>query len=185
MAVRTRLGTLTPRPRNPRRSRGALVARGGRMLRVFTSVTILLGLATRPAAADCNEYDPTPVSAAIPLGCPLVVFVHPNQATMFLTKLVRALPDGTRVDAMASVAVSHRELDVQLEMCDQATESVDYTTFTATGYTANVGERLLFGNARPVLLTEPGPCPAVSEPVFSCECTPQDYYDDHCNAGHG
>jgi hypothetical protein len=154
------------------------------MLRVALVITVL-ALATRSAvAADCNEYDPTPVSASIPLGCPLVVFVHPDEVMSFPANLVRVLPGGMRVDAAASVDVSHQAIDVELEMCDARDVTIDYATFSASGYTANVGDWLVLGTARPVLVTDPGTCPAASAPVFYCACA-HDPYDDQCNAGRG
>jgi hypothetical protein len=182
-----------PPTRIRRLSRGARFALRPRMKRIALAVTIVLGFARHAVADDCNEHVPTDAAATVPAGCPLAVYVHPNDVATFPTNLVRVLPDGSHVPAFATITTSHELMDVQHDdidsSCDDhySTESVDYTIVIATGYTANPGDSLVLGTAASVKLTAAAPC-VHAEPVFSCttsvtSCSSE--FDDHCDAGGG
>jgi len=142
-------------------------------------VVLLAALATRPDAANqCNDHQITVIPELLPLGCPLSVIVHPDDAPAFSTQLFaeRGAPGATtRVPLTATVTQSIDPLPDTLvhidpDTCEtsQQIKVVDYRRFEFDIADAQVGDRIEVGYYASALVGDAGPCPIVGSPSFSC-----------------
>ena len=78
-----------------------------------TAALFGLGLAARPASANsCNAYQPWVGTYELPLGCPLVGFIHPDVAQQGYTPGVYTVRDGQRIDLTGAIETTVVPIEV-------------------------------------------------------------------------
>ena len=151
------------------------------MNRFVIAAFVLGALVHRASANECNEYQPLYAgyvvnnTTTLPVNCPLVIFVHPDQAATFtptVHRYVSNAPDeplaATVVESIVNMDVTHDDIDGHC-VDHYSTESVGYHVYTATGFDAQPGDRIQIGASNYVDLTAAAAtCGEPVAPQFFC-----------------
>ena len=119
-------------------------------------VALVCVTARAASANECNATEDTVVTSPLPLGCPLVIYIHPNNVPTFNTQLYAERgPAGNPmvVPLMATFTQAVKTLPVTLyhfdaSDCSETTQikPTDYRVFTFEISDAKVGDRIDVGN---------------------------------------
>ncbi|MGE0868506.1 MAG: hypothetical protein AB7P03_08090 [Kofleriaceae bacterium] len=132
----------------------------------------------RPASANsCNAYYPYTATTSVPLGCPLVVFVHPGATTDQMLNVFARRGEAI-IDVTGETTTTPTELDVWFDEIDE--NCVETTGYKRLPYTIHeimlagveVGDVLqleVWGLSPDPTVLPAGPCPPVVAPSgLSC-----------------
>jgi len=145
------------------------------------AIAVLVVAEHRASANGCNEfYAQAAQTRAIPLGCPLTVYVKADIAAATTLTVTRRPPgfNQTPVPLLATVDQTTRSIDVTIDTIDGSCadhyteEPTDYTVITAGHFDANLGDYIAIDGIGQYV-TAAGPCEDAVGPPFYCTSPPE------------